>query len=171
MPTVPRVRYIHRRGKPPVAGLTASRAYEVLESSEYYVQIRDDTGAEVWRLQAYFVPDFELWLEFEHWVAKPGDDPNCDFFNMQIRLADGRFYAANVWTFDFFPVARREQVEHGEALSGLYMLPPDLFVARLDRGDMVRIVEDLLNSHGWELPAAWRAEPPPDEEELADGPG
>ena len=36
------------------------------------------------------VPAFELWLEFEHWEPKPGDDPTDDFFNMQVTLPDGR---------------------------------------------------------------------------------
>ena len=52
------------------------------------------------------VPAFELWLEFEHWEPKPDDDPTDNFFNMQVKLPDGRRYALNVWTFKFLQKAR-----------------------------------------------------------------
>ena len=32
---------------------------------------------------------FDLWLEFEHWEAKAGDDLEDDCFNMQVTLAGG----------------------------------------------------------------------------------
>jgi hypothetical protein len=90
------------------------------------------------------VPSFELWLEFEHWQPSPDDDPADDSFNMIIRLEDGRRYALVVWTFGYFTRALAEIRETGEALNGRYLLPPDLFVERLDRGLMEEIVADLV---------------------------
>jgi hypothetical protein len=29
---------------------------------------------------------FELWLEFEHWLAQNHDDPEDDIFNMRIEM-------------------------------------------------------------------------------------
>ena len=80
------------------------------------------------------VPEFELWLEFEHWQPQPDDDPTTDFFNMQVRLPDGRRYALNVWTFKFLHKARYPwPYEEGVGEPEEYLLPPDLFVERLDR--------------------------------------
>src|SRR5262245_54140456 len=79
-------------------------------------------------------PAFELWLEFEHWEPKPDDDPTDDFFNMQVKLPDGRRYALNVWTFKFIQKARYPwPYEEGVGEPEEYLLPPDLFVERLDR--------------------------------------
>lgn len=36
------------------------------------------------------MPAFELWLEFEHWVANEQDNPYNDFFNMHVILPDGK---------------------------------------------------------------------------------
>ena len=44
---------------------------------------------------------FALWLEFEHWVAKPDDDPEDDFCNIRVDLASGEAYALNIWTFKY----------------------------------------------------------------------
>lgn len=89
--------------------------------------------------------DFELWLEFEVWRgAGSNDEPQSDFFNMQITLADGRMYALNVWTYASFPLAVADAAaQHGE-LGGSYLLPPDLFVHRMDRGYLEAVVADLL---------------------------
>jgi hypothetical protein len=104
------------------------------------------------------VPSFELWLEFEHWQPTPEDDPADDFFNMIIRLEDGRRYALNVWTFAYFTRALAETRATGEALSGRYLLPPDVFVERLDRGLLEEVVADLLRNGG--LREEWRASDP-----------
>ena len=90
-------------------------------------------------------PEFDLWLEFEHTQPQPGDDPTDDFANVQVRLSDGRRYALNVWTFGFmrrarFPWPYQEGV--GEAAE--YLLPPDLFVERLDRPMLERVVGRML---------------------------
>jgi hypothetical protein len=91
---------------------------------------------------------FDLWLEFEHWGPAGAHGPEDDFFNMQVRLPDGRCYALNVWTFKFLERARREDVETGEGLSGKYMLPPDLFVARLERDLVTQTIADLIRRQG-----------------------
>uniref|UniRef100_UPI00286D1484 hypothetical protein n=1 Tax=Armatimonas sp. TaxID=1872638 RepID=UPI00286D1484 len=96
---------------------------------------------------------FELWLEFEHTEPHADNDPTDDFANIAIQLPDGRRYALNVWTFGFMKRARypwpyemlEEQVE--------YLLPPDLFVERLDRPTLERVVESLLRAG--ELRNAW----------------
>jgi hypothetical protein len=99
---------------------------------------------------------FEVWLEFEHWVPQEGDDPENDFFNMQIILQSGKTYALNVWTYNAIWRILNECRETGECLQGSYLLPPDLFVHRLDRKLLERIVADLI-AHGglrkeWEVP-------------------
>src|SRR5260370_18632382 len=91
------------------------------------------------------IPAFELWLEFEHWEAKPDDDPTDNFFNMQVKLLDGRRYALNVWTFKFLQKARYPwPYEKGAGEPEEYLLPPDLFVERLDRGLLERVVSRML---------------------------
>ena len=102
---------------------------------------------------------FELWLEFEHWEPSPDHDPEDDFFNMQIRLDDGRTYALNVWTYRFMERARREDEETGEGLSGKYMIAPDLFVERLDRELVTEVVKDLIRNKG--LKKEWLIEEEP----------
>ena len=92
---------------------------------------------------------FRLWLEFEHWEGEPGHDPYDDFFNMQVELQDGRTYAMNVWTFKFFERARGDGTDSDGTdsegtLGGKYLLPPDLFVEKLDRRVMEDVIADLL---------------------------
>jgi hypothetical protein len=87
---------------------------------------------------------FDLWLEFEHWVAQEGDDPEDEIFNMQITIRGGEKYALNVWTYKAIGRAVKECQEFGECLGGLYLFPPDLFVHRLDRQLLERIVADLI---------------------------
>ena len=99
---------------------------------------------------------FDLWLEFEHWVPKEGDDPEDAFFNMQIILRDGKKYALNVWTYKFLRRAVEDRRQAGDCLDASYLLPPDLFVQRLERGLMERVVADLIDSgelrKEWEVP-------------------
>ena len=92
---------------------------------------------------------FELWLEFEHTSPLPGSayDPTDDFANVAVQLPDGRRYALNVWTFKFlhrtrFPWPYETTGEPAEYVVRM----PDLFVERLDRPTMQRVVEQLLAS-------------------------
>jgi hypothetical protein len=91
------------------------------------------------------VPPFELWLELEHAMPSPDDDPTDDFANVQVRLADGRTYALNVWTSKFL---RRARFPWPCADTGgwpaEYVVAPDLFVERLDRPTLERVVRQLL---------------------------
>jgi hypothetical protein len=103
---------------------------------------------------------FHLWLEFEHWLPQ-GADLEDDAFNMQVTLAGGRKYALNVWTFKFFPRAVREVQQTGEHLQGSYLPPPDLFVERLDRALIERVVADLI-AHGG-LREEWEVHERPDD--------
>lgn len=90
---------------------------------------------------------FELWLEFEHIEPKPDDDPTDDFANIQVRLPDGRRYALNVWTFGYMRRARfRWPYEIGAGEPAEYLLPPDLFVERLDRPTLERVVGRMLSA-------------------------
>jgi hypothetical protein len=93
-------------------------------------------------------PRFDLWLEFEHWL--PGEDahPEEDFCNMRVTLADGRTFALNVWTFKYLPKAVEECRKTGENLHGAYLFAPDLFVERLDRALLERVVADLISCKG-----------------------
>lgn len=103
---------------------------------------------------------FELWLEFEHTELPSGHDPADDFANVQVRLPDGRQYALTVWTFRFLHRARFPwpyEVNAGRPTE--YVVAPDLFVERLDRPTLERVVRELL-IHG-EMKAEWLC--PPDE--------
>jgi hypothetical protein len=88
--------------------------------------------------------DFRLWLEFEEWVAKDGDDPEDDEFNMKVILDDGRTFALNVWTYQFLSRAIENARESGDCLGGSYLPPPDLFVQRLDRSLLEAVVSDMI---------------------------
>lgn len=98
---------------------------------------------------------FDLWLEFEHWVPQEGDNSEDDFFNVQVTLPGGRKYALNVWTFKYLSRAVRECGSTGEHLGGSYLPAPDLFVERLDRKLLEDIVADLIAKDGllpqWEV--------------------
>ncbi len=86
--------------------------------------------------------DFELWLEFELWQSVPEFDPADDFFNMIVKLADGSEYALNVWTYKFLSKAIADAKFNGDSLGGRYLLPPNLFVERLDRELLEETVAD-----------------------------
>ena len=89
-------------------------------------------------------PDFTLWLEFEHWQKSEDEQPENDFFNMQIQLSSGKSYALNVWTYNFLDTAREEHRKTGEELGGRYLIAPDLFVEKLDRELMEEVVSDMI---------------------------
>ncbi|RYE75994.1 MAG: hypothetical protein EOO74_09155 [Myxococcales bacterium] len=157
-----RLRVRHLASASPVPGLTPGCTYEILEIRDERAWMRqrvlldNDTGARIWHRRSHFVPDFSLWLEFELWEDPPDA---ADFANVKIILSDGRVYAANVWTHDFFAQAVAEDARTGQNLGGLYLIPPDLFVRRLTRDDITRTVEQLLREHQWDLPTPWRVEP------------
>ena len=91
---------------------------------------------------------FDRWLEFEHWESQDADDPEDDSFNMQITLSCGRKYALNVWTDKSIRGMLEECNETGECLFGSYLVPPDLFVQRLDRSLVESVVADLIAHDG-----------------------
>jgi hypothetical protein len=109
----------------------------------------------------------ELWLEFEHTQTPPGCDPADDFANVQVRLPNGRRYALNVWTFRFLHRARfpwPHETTNGQPAE--YVVAPDLFVERLDRPTLERVVGELLAHQ--EMKSEWLC--PPDEEADAQSP-
>lgn len=86
---------------------------------------------------------FTLWLEFE--VVDPTNwDIENEFCNVIVDLEDGRRYGLNVWTYKFLETAIREDKKTGHNLSGLYQIPPDLFVKELSRECIQQTIEDLL---------------------------
>jgi hypothetical protein len=88
---------------------------------------------------------FALWLEFEHTTPSPDDDPTDDFANVQVRLPDGRKYALNVWTFRFLHRARFPwPYEDTSGMPAEYVVAPDLFVERIDRPTLERVVTQLI---------------------------
>jgi hypothetical protein len=113
--------------------------------------------------------DFTLWLEFEHSIRRPEDDPEDDFFNMKISLGSGRCYALNVWTFKFLERTIRAIRSEGLVPQELwqvgiviespierdYLLVPDLLVTRLDRTLVEHIVKNMLRKYGGQLPDQW----------------
>ncbi|MDI3284323.1 hypothetical protein [Polyangium sp. 15x6] len=80
-----------------------------------------------------------LWLEFEEWEP-PDEVP--DFFNMMIRLHDGREYALNVWTFAFVEQLRKEL--HEERSAPVFTVGPDLIVDVADRPTLEAIADRLV---------------------------
>ena len=99
-------------------------------------------------------------MEFEHWVPKEDDDPEDDFINMTITLSTGVKYALNVWTFKFLETARREDQQNGDNLNGKYLVPPDLFVEKLDRRLLEDVVTDMIRTHN--LRTEWIVPDEPD---------
>lgn len=59
-------------------------------------------------------------------------------------LEDGRQYGLNVWTYKYFKTAINNDRKTGQNLSGLYLIPPDLFVKELTRECIQQTIEDLL---------------------------
>ncbi len=90
---------------------------------------------------------FELWLEFEWWQPQPEDDPHNNFFNMRIRLSNGKTYALNVWTFTYLVRTHHHDQQLGERLAGQYLVPPDLLVEKLDRPLLEAVVHDLIQTN------------------------
>lgn len=87
--------------------------------------------------------EFKLWLEFEE-VDPTSWDIKNDFANIQVDLPDGRHYGINVWTFQFLATAIAQDINKNSNLKGLYVLPPDLFVAELTRECIHATITDLL---------------------------
>jgi hypothetical protein len=102
---------------------------------------------------------FTLWLEFEIWQDGV-EDPEHDFFNMKVTLDDGREYALNVWTYKVLTSVITDSEASGEGLGGKYLLPPDLFVERLDRGLLEAVVVDLITTGA--MKEEWRVLPDAD---------
>jgi hypothetical protein len=100
---------------------------------------------------------FALWLESELWEPSPTDDPEDECCNITITLDDGREYALNVWTYKFLSRAIADERDSGEGLGGKYLLPPDLFVERLDRRLLEAAVSDLIERD--EIREEWRVSP------------
>jgi hypothetical protein len=94
--------------------------------------------------------DFELWLEFEVGadLDEPANRPTENFANIAITLPDGRRYCLNVWTFDFLPLARYSwpYEKNADEVPAKYVIPPDLFVERLDRPTIEAAVSDMLSA-------------------------
>lgn len=91
-----------------------------------------------------------IWIEAEH-LAEDVDD----FCNVVVYLSTGERYALNVWTFDFFEVARSQgEFRASPAVKHLYMRPPDLFVKDLTRPTLERVIVDVLERGA--LPASAR---------------
>ena len=103
-------------------------------------------------------PNFELWLEIE--VGDPSESANRtteNFCNISVTLPDRRRYVLNVWTFDFLPLARYpwpyENTGHQPAK---YVLPPDLFVDRLDRATIELVIGEVLANN--QMKSEWLCE-------------
>ncbi len=94
------------------------------------------------------IPDYKLWIETEMGdpIDQPANRPTRNFCNIQIILEDGPIYALNLWTFDFLPLARLNWPydENSGKAAASYVLPPDLFVERLDRPTIEKVVDSLF---------------------------
>jgi hypothetical protein len=106
------------------------------------------------------IPKFDLWLEVETGepLDQPANRPNENFGNIEVKLHDGRRYALNVWTFDFLPFARYPwpyEIDESQE-PAKYLLPPDLFVEKLDRPTIENIVTQLLKNN--EMKEEWLCE-------------
>lgn len=104
------------------------------------------------------VQTFNLWLEWEYTQQQPGNDSADDFANVIVQLQDGRKYALNVWTFEFLRRARFPwPYQDGVGEAAEYLLPPDLFVERLDRPTLERVVARMLSAK--EMRPEWLCPP------------
>jgi hypothetical protein len=94
------------------------------------------------------VPRFDLWLEVEIGEKDdPANRPTENFCNVAVECEDGRRYALNVWTFDFLPIARFDwPYDPRQDEPAKYLLPPDLFVERLDRESFEEIFTQLFKN-------------------------
>lgn len=93
---------------------------------------------------------FELWIETEQGdPADKANRPTENFCNIRFSLNDGRSYALNVWTYDFVQFAKYEWPYDTEVSdrTELYVLPPDLFVERLDRATLENVVSKLIEKN------------------------
>ena len=98
--------------------------------------------------------EFDLWLEFEEFEPVGTAEP---YFNMEIRLKDGRRYALNVWVASAIEEILSEAQEAGEGLGGEYSVGPDLVVRRHERAFLEAVVRDLI-ANG-QLKEEWRVPP------------
>jgi len=96
-------------------------------------------------------PNYQIWIEVETGepVNQDANRPTENFCNIEVKVDDGRRYALNVWTYDFLPYARFEwPYEIGlEEKASSYVLPPDIFIERLDRPTVERAVKDLFDNN------------------------
>lgn len=91
----------------------------------------------------------DIWLEFEH-IADPDWNTNAqkEFCNVVAKISDGREYAFNVWSYGFFELAIVQAKAEEFELSGIYLLPPDLFVERVDRPTIERALTHWFEQAG-----------------------
>lgn len=61
-----------------------------------------------------------------------------------ISLPSGERYALNVWTYKILPRIVTRDRERDEPLGGKNLLPPDLFVERLERELLEEVVRHLI---------------------------
>ena len=96
------------------------------------------------------IPKYTLWLEVETGepLDQPANRPTENFCNIRISTEDGVCYCLNVWTFDFLPLARYEwpYQRREEDRPSLYVIPPDLFVKRLDRETVTKVCDELFEN-------------------------
>lgn len=91
--------------------------------------------------------EIKIWIEAEHLAEEVND-----FCNVAVYFSTGQRYALNVWTFDFFAVARADgELNASPAAKHLYLHPPDLFAADLTRPTLEKVIVDIIE-HG-RLPA------------------
>ncbi len=86
---------------------------------------------------------FKLWLEFE--VSSPWDDLENDHTTIGVDTLDGRIYGLNVWTYKYLETSIKQDEANEQNLSGLYQIPPDLFVKELTRSCIEKTISDLLD--------------------------
>ena len=87
--------------------------------------------------------NFEIWLEFET-VDYSNSDMKNEATNIKVKLANGRKYGINVWTFKFLETIIKKDKTTGDNLRGLYQSPPDLFVEELTRHCIEQTIDDIL---------------------------
>jgi len=103
---------------------------------------------------------FTLWIEHEQYDEPVEDD---DFFNIEIRLSDGRRYAANVWKIDAVARIVADPDEAWDTGGGRYTLGPDLLVAAVDRAFLEGVVADLIARDA--LPEWWLCDDEDDDDD------
>jgi hypothetical protein len=118
-------------------------------------------------------PSFEFYFSYEIGDGASPVGLEMDCFILTIECATGDIYELTVWTETYLARVRQHDRERGDNLSGQYLIPSDLIIAKHDVDLIERIVADLIQSKRlratWQIPdeltASWAEDSVGDDDE------